>query len=195
VSIRYGILALLRRGPMHGYQLRAAFEASTGGTWPLNIGQIYTTLGRLERDGLVAAVPGAGTAQRPYRLTAAGDADLGGWFTTPITGADRPRDELAIKLSLALGTPGVDVHAVLRAQRAATVRTLLEYQRQEPDPDHPAGLSWRLVRDAMVFRTEAEISWLDHCETLLASAAGSRGATKGRRPAPRGGGPADHRRQ
>ncbi|WP_238455294.1 PadR family transcriptional regulator [Micromonospora sp. ATA51] len=53
MSIRHGLLALLERGQMYGYQLRAAFEESTGSTWPLNIGQVYTTLSRLERDGLV----------------------------------------------------------------------------------------------------------------------------------------------
>ncbi|WP_232072512.1 PadR family transcriptional regulator [Phytohabitans flavus] len=57
MSIRHGLLALLERGPMYGYQLRAAFEESTGTTWPLNIGQVYTTLSRLERDGLIRPLP------------------------------------------------------------------------------------------------------------------------------------------
>ena len=54
--VKNGLLALLERGPMYGYQLRAEFEASTGATWPLNVGQVYTTLSRLERDGLVEPV-------------------------------------------------------------------------------------------------------------------------------------------
>ena len=53
MSIRQGILAMLAAGPRYGYQLRTEFEERTGGTWPLNIGQVYTTLSRLERDGLV----------------------------------------------------------------------------------------------------------------------------------------------
>src|SRR5262249_6035828 len=124
MSVKHGLLALLERGPMHGYQLRVAFEESTGGTWPLNIGQVYTTLGRLERDGLVLLCPETEGGQRPYRITEAGRAELAEWFTTPVTRHDRPRDELAIKLALALTTPGAAAPAVLPKQRPATMRAL-----------------------------------------------------------------------
>ena len=59
MSIRHGLLALLAQEPMYGAQLRSEFESRTGGTWPLNVGQVYTTLSRLERDGLVEAAGGA----------------------------------------------------------------------------------------------------------------------------------------
>jgi DNA-binding PadR family transcriptional regulator len=167
MSIKYGLLALLERGPMHGYQLRAAFEESTGGSWPLNIGQVYTTLSRLERDGLVRPQPRSDEGQRPYQITDAGRVDLAAWFTTPIRHRDRPRDELAIKLALALTTPGVDVREVVQAQRSATMRTLQEYTRLKAHADQPAELSWRLVLDAMLFQAEAEVRWLDHCEASL----------------------------
>ena len=153
---------------MHGYQLRAAFEESTGGTWPLNVGQVYTTLSRLERDGLVRPLPENDAGQRPYQITAAGRRDLAAWFTTPISRTDRPRDELAIKLALALSTPGVDVPAVVQAQRGATMRTLQEYTRLKARADQPADLPWLLVLDAMVFQAEAGGRWLDHCEASLA---------------------------
>jgi DNA-binding PadR family transcriptional regulator len=168
MSIKHGLLALLERGPMHGYQLRVAFEESTGGSWPLNIGQVYTTLSRLERDGLVRPLPANDAGQRPYQITDAGRADLAAWFATPISHADRPRDELAIKLALALSTPGVDVQAVLQRQRSATMRTLQEYTRLKARADQRADLSWLLVLDAMLFQAEAEIRWLDHCEASLA---------------------------
>lgn len=167
MSIRYGILALLRRGPMHGYQLRTAFEESTGGTWPINIGQIYTTLGRLERDGLVQSLPESDTGQRPYELTGDGETDLASWFSTPIERAERPRDELAIKMSLALTTPGVDVRMVVQAQRTATMRALQQYTRLKPSGADPKDLPWTLVLDALLFQAEAEIRWLDHCESRL----------------------------
>src|SRR5213078_2518364 len=141
MSVRYGLLALLERGPMYGYQLRVAFEESTGGTWPLNIGQVYTTLSRLERDGLVHPLPESGAGQRP--------------------------DEITIKLALALTTPGVDVGAVVQTQRTATMRTLQEYTRLKAGADRPGDLSWRLVLDAMLFQAEAEVRWLDHCEASL----------------------------
>ena len=167
MSVRYGLLALLERGPMYGYQLRVAFEESTGGTWPLNIGQVYTTLSRLERDGLVEALPESEAGQRPYQITETGRADLAEWFATPLSRTDRPRDELAIKLALALTTPGVDVRAVVQTQRTATVRMLQEYTRLKSRGDEPVDLSWRLVLDAMLFQAEAEVRWLDHCEASL----------------------------
>jgi len=167
MSVRHGLLALLERGSRYGYQLRAEFEQATGGTWPLNIGQVYTTLGRLERDGLVRPLPESDGGQRPYEITDEGRNELATWFATPISQADRPRDELAIKLALALTTPGVDVRTVLQTQRGATMRMLQEYTRLKSRADEPADLAWRLVLDAMVFRAEAEVRWLDHCETSL----------------------------
>jgi DNA-binding PadR family transcriptional regulator len=171
MSAKHGLLALLERDPIHGYQLRAAFEESTGGIWPLNIGQVYTTLTHLERDGLVRPLPVNDAGQRPYAITGVGRAKLAGWFATPISRIDRPRDELAIKLALALCTPGVDVRAVVQTQRSATLRTMQDYTRlkvgAEGPADQPADLSWLLVLDAMLFQAEAEIRWLDHCEASL----------------------------
>ncbi|MEV0718587.1 PadR family transcriptional regulator [Asanoa sp. NPDC050611] len=167
MSIRHGLLALLERGPMYGYQLRAAFEESTGATWPLNIGQVYTTLSRLERDGLVRPLPENDGGQRPYELTDLGRAEIAVWFVTPISRTDRPRDELAIKLALALTTPGVDVRAVVQTQRTATIQTLQELTRLKQRSTDPGDLSWRLILDAMVFQAEAEVRWLDHCEASL----------------------------
>jgi DNA-binding PadR family transcriptional regulator len=167
MSIKHGLLALLERGPMHGYQLRAAFEASTGGTWPLNLGQVYTTLSRLERDELVRPLPRSDEGQRPYEITDAGHAELASWFATPVSQTDRPRDELAIKLALALTTPGVDAPAVVQAQRSATMRTLQEYTRLKARAELPGDLGWLLVLDAMLFQAEAEVRWLDHCEASL----------------------------
>ena len=130
MAIRNGLLALLERGPKYGYQLRSEFEASTGSTWPLNIGQVYTTLARLERDGLVEpAGDGEDESRVTYRLTAAGHEEVRRWFSTPVERRSRPRDELAIKLALALTTPGVDVHAVVQAQRTATLRALQDLTR------------------------------------------------------------------
>jgi DNA-binding PadR family transcriptional regulator len=167
MSIRHGLLALLERGPMYGYQLRAAFEESTGATWPLNIGQVYTTLSRLERDGMVRPLPESDGGQRPYEITADGHAELAVWFATPLSRTDRPRDELSIKLALALTTPGIDVRAVVQTQRAATMRTLQEYTRLKARDAEPDGLAWRLVLDALIFQAEAEVRWLDHCEASL----------------------------
>jgi DNA-binding PadR family transcriptional regulator len=168
--VRNGLLALLLRGPMHGYKLRSEFEASTGTTWPLNIGQVYTTLARLERDGLIAAVGEADAEGRlMYHLTEAGREEVGRWFATPVERQSRPRDELSIKLAMALMTEGVDVHAVLQAQRTATLRSLQELTRLKASADEVADAAWLLVLEAMIFQAEAEVRWLDHCEARVSA--------------------------
>jgi DNA-binding PadR family transcriptional regulator len=181
MSIRHGLLALLERGERYGYQLRTAFEAETGATWPLNIGQVYSTLTRLERDGLVRALPEGDGGQRPYEITDAGRAELAQWFATPIAHANRPRDELAIKLALAITTPGIDVRAVVQAQRTATMRTLQQYTRLKADDRE---LPWRLVLESLIFQAEAEVRWLDHCEASLVRYVPSTSAPSATAPTP-----------
>ncbi|MFJ4786079.1 PadR family transcriptional regulator [Streptomyces sp. NPDC088794] len=173
MSIRHGLLALLDRGPRYGSRLRTEFEARTGGTWPLNIGQVYTTLGRLERDGMVVQ-DGADEAGRAlYALTEAGRTELRAWFAGPVERSGAPRDELAIKLVLAVGAPGVDVRRVVEAQRRHIADALHEYVRQraraltgEP-AEHPDELARLLVLEQLICHAEAEIRWLDHCEARL----------------------------
>src|SRR5437588_12071587 len=99
MSVRHGLLALLEGGPKYGYQLRTAFEQQTGGTWPLNIGQVYTTLARLDRDRLVVATGDDGHGHNVYALTDAGRGEVSRRFAAPVARTDRPRDEPAIKLS------------------------------------------------------------------------------------------------
>jgi DNA-binding PadR family transcriptional regulator len=177
MSIRHGLLALLERGPSHGYQLRAEFDAATGATWPLNVGQVYTTLDRLERDGLVAQDgPPDAEGRIAYRLTDEGHAEVRAWFTSPVSAKAAPRDELAIKLALAVTTPGVDVVSVVQTQRSATMSALQELTRLKVragggDGGDGGDLAWSLVLDSLVFRAEAEIRWLDHCEARVARAA------------------------
>jgi DNA-binding PadR family transcriptional regulator len=169
MSIKHGLLALLERGPSHGYQLRAQFDAATGSTWPLNVGQVYSTLDRLERDGLVAqdGEPDA-DGRIAYRLTDEGRRELRAWFTSPVSPRGAPRDELAIKLALAVTTPGVDVVSVVQTQRSATMGGLQELTRLKARSGNgPDDLAWMLVLESLVFRAEAEIRWLDHCEARV----------------------------
>ncbi|QIK83930.1 PadR family transcriptional regulator [Sanguibacter sp. HDW7] len=186
MSVRHGLMALLAERPMHGYQLRQEFESRTGGTWPLNVGQVYTTLQRLVRDGLVtpapqgdagadeAAADDAGTVE--YQLTDAGRTEADAWWTTPVRRGAPARDELAIKLALAVTVPGVDVRAVVQLQRTETMRGLHDYTRlrSTTQVDGPAELAFSLVLDNLVFQAEAEMRWLDHVEARLARAAHAR---------------------
>jgi DNA-binding PadR family transcriptional regulator len=167
MSIKQGMLALLAEGPRYGYQLRGEFEERTGGTWPLNIGQVYTTLARLERDGLIVSGGQDAEGRTRYDITDAGRAEVEGWFATPVHRETAPRDELVIKLALALTLPAVDIRALIQAQRTETVRTLQEYTRLKSAGDADSE-AWRLALDAMIFQAEAEMRWLDHCETRIA---------------------------
>jgi DNA-binding PadR family transcriptional regulator len=173
MSVKHALLTLLDRRPMHGYQLRAEFEASTGSTWPLNIGQVYSTLARLERDGLVSPVEGGDESQRLYAITEAGHTEVASWFSTPVAG-EPARNEVAIKLAFAAGTPGLDVAEVVQIQRRATIKSLQDYTRARERAG--ADLAWQLVADSLIFAAEAEVRWLDHCEAKLARAARTRPA-------------------
>jgi DNA-binding PadR family transcriptional regulator len=166
MSVKLGLLALLDEQPRYGYQLHTAFKERTGGTWPLNIGQVYTTLARLERDELIEPTGEDGEGRQLYALTDAGRAALEDWFASPVARADRPRDELAIKLAVALTVSGVDVRDVIQTQRTATLRDLQELTRQKlrTSDNDIAGL---LALDSLVFQAEAEARWLDSCEERL----------------------------
>ena len=168
MAVREGLLALLEEGPQQGYQLKRSFEVATGGVWPLNVGQVYTTLARLERDGQVERDSVDAEGHVHYRITDAGRREVQAWWHAEVEREAPPRDELAIKLSLALTVPGVDAVGVLQRQRTATVRMLQEYTRMKHRAAGPSDLSWRLVLESMIFQAEAEVRWLDHCEASLA---------------------------
>ena len=184
MSVKQALLALLEQEPMYGYQLRQEFEARTGSAWPLNVGQVYTTLTRLERDGLVEPAGADDEGHEIWRLTAAGHDEVATWFTTPVARTQPPRDELAIKLALAVTVPGVDVGTLIQRQRSATMGALQDYTRLKRQADASTGrtdLAWSLVLDSLVFAAEAEIRWLDHCEARLRRAAREGSAAGGAR--------------
>ncbi len=181
MSVRSGLMALLAEGEKYGAQLRSEFEGRTGGTWPLNVGQVYTTLDRLVRDGLVEQVGEPDAEGRiAYRLTPEGRRALDAWWTTPVDRTNTPRDELTIKLALAVTAPGVDVPAVVQSQRTATLRHLSDLTRlkrealgstegaAERSGASEDPLAWLLVLENLIFAAEGEARWLDHVETMIA---------------------------
>jgi DNA-binding PadR family transcriptional regulator len=195
MAVREALLALLADGPKHGYQLKHDFESATGAAWPLNVGQVYTTLQRLERDELVApdptiepgdrapdetdeagegapeggGEPGDGGAGRlPYRLTAAGQQELERWLLTPSPAPLANRDETAMRVLLALATRAGAVAPLLREQRRTATETLQTLTAMKAEPDQ--SLAWRLQLDRMIFLAEAELRWLDRTEDRLAVA-------------------------
>lgn len=165
MTVKYGLLALLADESKYGYQLRTEFDLRTGGTWAVNVGQIYTTLERLERDSLVTAEGANADGRVLYGLTDAGRAALQEWFRTPVAETDRPRNELAVKLLMAATTSGVDVGEVVQRQRTETMRLLRDCTtaRRSADTDPAAAL----LLDSLVFALEGEIRWLDHVEATV----------------------------
>jgi DNA-binding PadR family transcriptional regulator len=178
MSVRHALLALLREGPKYGLQLRQEFEAGTGEVWPLNVGQVYTTLQRLERDGLVESDdPEREGPQKGFRITAAGDRELARWLRTPPETAPPPRDELVIKMLVAMRLPGVDTHELIQVHRRHLVELMQQYTHLKAEASEgDVGLA--LVVDAEVFRLEAVVRWLDAADARLARLpAGARVAT------------------
>jgi DNA-binding PadR family transcriptional regulator len=175
MGVREGLLALLDGEPRYGYQLKTAFEATTGGVWPLNIGQVYTTLDRLNRDGHVAEVgPGDDAGRRTYTITEDGRAELARWLGASPADAPPPRDELMLKVLLALGTASVDGREVIQGQRTGIVEALQAHRRRlRAETGRDDGLVSRLVVDALVLRLEADLRWLDLCEERLIAQAGT----------------------
>jgi DNA-binding PadR family transcriptional regulator len=167
MSVPHALLALLSEGPKYGLRLQNEFESRTGAVWPLNVGQVYTTLQRLERDGLVETDDAESERSRKrYRITAAGAEELGDWLRTPPDLVPPPRDELVIKVLVALQVPEIDVHEVLQAHRRHVIEVMQRYTRIKADaPEDDVPLA--LVADAELFRLEAIVRWLDAADARL----------------------------
>jgi len=168
MSIRQSILALLEDQPRHGYELKSEFERRTGNSWTLNVGQIYTTLDRLERDGLVSRGTADAEGRVRYRITPDGQAEVRQWFTTPVVESSPRRDEVAIKLALAVTMLDLDIEEIIQRQRTASMQALQTYTRARARAGED--LAWQLIAQRLVFETEAEIRWLDDCEAVLVRA-------------------------
>ncbi|HEY1827496.1 MAG TPA: PadR family transcriptional regulator [Acidimicrobiales bacterium] len=167
MSVKHALLALLSEGPKYGLQLRHEFEARTGDVWPLNVGQVYTTLQRLERDGLIESDDEVEEGpQKTYRITTDGDHELTVWLRTPPDLSQPPRDELVIKVLVAMRVPGVDVREVIQSHRRYLVELMQQWTRLKEDETH-FDLSFALVVDAELFRLDAVVRWLDTADGRL----------------------------
>jgi DNA-binding PadR family transcriptional regulator len=168
MSVPHALLALLSEAPKYGLRLQHEFEARTGEVWPLNVGQVYTTLRRLERDGLVE---GSGEdeqspKQKRYRITSAGAHELADWLRTPPDLVPPPRDEVVIKVLVALQVLGVEIPEVLQVHRRHVIEVMQRYTRIKAEAA-PDDVALALVADAELFRLEAIVRWLDAADTRL----------------------------
>lgn len=182
MAVREGLLLLLEERPRHGYELRSEFEARTASLWRLNSGQVYTTLERLERDGLVVSEPDGedpSGRRRTYQLTDSGRKELASWFEAPSTEGDPPRDDLVMKVLLAAHGELASAVAVVDFHRHHLLSRLQELRRrQRAEAD---GLAGRLVADVLAVRLEADLRWLDLTEERLRAASVDRQKPEPRR--------------
>jgi DNA-binding PadR family transcriptional regulator len=167
MSVPHALLALLSEGPKYGLRLQHEFESRTGEVWPLNVGQVYTTLQRLERDGLVETDVGESERSRKrYRLTSAGGRELADWLRTPPDLVPPPRDELVIKVLVAMQIPGTGIHEILQVHRRHAIEIMQRYTQVKATAGED-DLALTLVADAEIFRLEAIVRWLDSADVRL----------------------------
>ena len=186
MSVGMTLLAILDEGSTYGLRLKNEFEARTAGVWPLNVGQVYTTLGRLQRDGLVAVSGGEESeTQKSYEITDAGRAHLKEWFERPSGAATPSRDELVLKLVMAARHGRAAAASTIQTQRRQLIEDLQNYTRLKRDATSDAELGWLFLLDSLIFQTEARVRWLDACEARLSATRDSRATTGGNiEPAP-----------
>lgn len=165
MSVRHALLALLSEGPKYGLRLQREFEERTGEVWPLNVGQVYTTLQRLERDGLVES-DGTDSVQKDFTITSDGRTELVDWLRTPPSSKIPPRDELVIKVLVAAKVPGIQVHDVIQSHRRHLVETMQTFTRLKAE-SRPEEVELAMVVDAELFRLEGVVRWLDAADARL----------------------------
>ena len=167
VSVRHTLLALLSEGPKTGRQLREEVGARTGEVWPLNAGQVYAALRRLERDGLIeSGDTGAAGPHKEFRLTGDGAAELAAWLRTPPDPASAPYDQMAAKVLAALQVPGTDAHEVIQVHRHSLMELMQQWTRiKRQKAGNDLGLGLRI--DAELCRLDSVIRWLDAADGRL----------------------------
>lgn len=170
MSVGMSLLAILDEGPSYGLQLKNDFEQRTGGIWPLNVGQVYTTLQRLQRDGLVEVESSdAVESQKIYGITDEGRRRLGVWFQEPAADGPPAREELVLKLVMVTRRNRGDAVGVIQAERRGAVQLLQEYTRLKRGAPSNGDLGWLFLLDSLIFTTEARVRWLDSCESRIAA--------------------------
>lgn len=167
MSIRHALLALLSEEPKHGLLLQQEFEEQTREVWPLNVGQVYITLQRLERAGLVASEDEEGSGPRKrFTITSAGGDELQEWLRTPPIEIPPPRDELLIKVLVSLRVPGANVHEIVQLHRRHIIEQMQHFWRLKAEMAvDDIGIA--LIADAEIFRLDGIVRWLDAADIRL----------------------------
>ncbi|NIM95609.1 MAG: PadR family transcriptional regulator [Anaerolineales bacterium] len=166
--LKHTLLGLLAQEPRHGYDLKSTFETLLGGTWPLNIGQVYTTLNRLERDGLVECelVPQDLLPDRKvFAITEAGRSELERWLSEPATNTMRLKDEFFIKLLVHQLVSSNNALPLIWKQRQIYMQKMAQLTSLLSDSSiDPATI---LLIEGAILHIDADLKWLDLCEERL----------------------------
>ena len=162
MSLKFGVLGLLAEEPLHGYEVKTRFEAMLGGSWEVNIGQVYATLQRLERDGLVRAVGTRGDRGKlAYELSREGRSALDAWLAQADSGPQQLREDFYVKLLLASRLANGDLRPLLARQRRGYLQRMRDLNRLEERArrEDRRDLA-RLIRGALL-HAEADLKWID----------------------------------
>ena len=165
MSVPLTLLGLLERRPSHGYDLKRDYDAFFGRGKPLPFGQVYSTLGRLARDGKVVigeVGPGEGPDRKRYVITDVGATEVDTWLTEPVDPEPHLQTVLFAKVVLALML-GRSAENYLDTQRAAHLQRMRELTELKRDSD-PLGV---LLADHALYRLEADLRWIDHTAARL----------------------------
>jgi DNA-binding PadR family transcriptional regulator len=171
MSVRYALLGLLAQRPCHGYELHSTLLSIVGGqeNWDLKPAQIYTTLSRLENNGLVRQVgldKESGPEKRIYAITPKGKEEVSCWFQEGVA-EYHVRDEFFIKLMIALALEEVDAVEIIRVQRKTLHQQLHNVTHQREDTRPNQDLARVLMLDKTVMHLEADLRWLEMIEGRL----------------------------
>lgn len=180
LAVKHGILGILTQGPRHGYELKQEFDLLTCGLWDLNIGQIYSTLERMLKDGLVTLEEGegAGEDRKVYRVTTAGVQELEAWLDRPPLKAKPLRDELFVRLGLLITKDIKAALTLLDSQRRVYHLQMAELTRQKIQLLKAQGadrVRREIMLDAALLHVEADLKWVENCEARLGQLAANGG--------------------
>ena len=168
MSLRFGILGLLAEKPAHGYEVKTRYEDMLGGTREINIGQVYTTLQRLERDGLIEAEGDRGDrGKQDYRITDGGREALHTWLANPNEEPQQLNEEIYVKILLGSRLGNSSLDSLLSGQRRIYLQKIRDLSELEQRARRQSRVVLALLARGAIIHAEAELKWLDFAEAEM----------------------------
>ncbi|GAC1652745.1 MAG: PadR family transcriptional regulator [Candidatus Dormibacteraceae bacterium] len=168
MSLKFGILGLLSEEPLHGYEIKQRFEDLLGGTWDVNIGQVYSTFQRMERDHLIEPTGDRGDRGRlAYSITDAGRRALTEWLGQPETNPQQLREDVYVKLLLAGRIANGSLDQLLVTHRRACLQQLHDLGGLEKQARQAGRRDVALILKGAILHSEADLKWIEACAEEL----------------------------